>query len=62
MDENLAGNFSTGSSILTQPYHIIGKYLVCLGKPLFEMCCFHMDIARKGMGGCKGLSGWFGAL
>ena len=31
-----------------------------LGKPLFEMCCFHMGIARKG--GCKGLPGWFGAL
>ena len=22
------------------------------GKPLFEMCCFHMDISRKG-GGVK---------
>ena len=32
-----------------------------LRKPLFEMCCFHMGIARKGGGG-KGLPGWFGAL
>ena len=31
------------------------------GEPLFEMCCFHMGIARKGRG-CKGLPGGFGAL
>ena len=30
-------------------------------KSLFQMCCFHMGIFRKG-GGCKGLPGWFGAL
>ena len=28
-----------------------------LGKPLFEMCCFHMGIAHEG-----GLPGWFWAL
>ena len=30
------------------------------GKPLFEMCCFHMCIGRQGGWG-KGLPGWFGA-
>ena len=30
-----------------------------LGKPLFEMCCFHMGIAQKG---CKCLPRWFEAL
>ena len=24
-----------------------------IGKPLFEMCCFHMGIARKGGGGVE---------
>ena len=33
-----------------------------LGKPLFEMCCFHMGIARKGVCVCKGSPGGFGAL
>ena len=33
----------------------------CKGKPLFEMYCFHMGIARKGGGWCKGLPGWFEA-
>ena len=27
-----------------------GRILLCLAmKPLFEMCCFHMGIARKGI-------------
>ena len=39
----------------------VQKGLDPLGKPLFEMCCFHMGIARKGRG-CKGLPGWFWAL
>ena len=30
--------------------------MLCIGKPLFEMCCFHMGIARKG------LPGWFRTL
>ena len=41
-------------------FPVLGN-LTHIGKPLFEMCCFHMGIARKGRG-CRGLPGWFGAL
>ena len=31
--------------------------LSVLGKPLFEMCCFHMGIVCKGRGACQDGSG-----
>ena len=37
---------------------IVDMLLHLSGKPLFEICCFHIGIARKGRG-CKG---WFSLL
>ena len=43
------------------------KSMLESGKPLFEMCCFHIwaighCIFPMFVRGCKGMPGWFGAL
>ena len=46
--------------IWVYPMQLYGvlKITQSIGKPLFEMCCFHMGISRKG-GWCKGCKNVF---
>ena len=63
-EENLAGN-----NLLPTPFIIVlieapnskRGFFSEISMNAYAPCCFQMGIARK-EGGCKGLSGWFGAL